>query len=270
MKTRRIRRNQRGSGKTNPNNDPMNALTRGMGSLKFGLKKSKPFRFGAKTKKHGFAKKSAVKTLTRKPAKTLRKLVRTQLVQRNEMTTNMEQFEPAEYVRKVGGVFKGLGDVRERIEARRIEFSRKTQLLDGFDMIISNIYEGLPKIHEAIVQSKNVNMNPSDEDEDEDEDEDVDVDEMLEEIEDVGENLVKLSKTYRKRVKDTSQNVSNIQVQLIGVAEAVNQVLINSVPKVARANTNQNMSGLLAQLGDMNVKNSSVNDLSSLLAGLGV
>jgi hypothetical protein len=260
MKTRRNKRNQRGGAKAKPMNDPMNALTRGMGSLKFGLKKSKPFRFGAKTKKHVFAKKSGVKTLTRKPkkpAKTLRGLVRTQLVQRNEMTTNMEQFEPAEYVRKVGGVFKGLGGVRERIEARG-----KTQLLDGFDMIISSIYEGLPKIRGAMGQSKNVNMNASDEDED--------VDEMLEEIEDVGEDLVELSKTYRKRVKHTSQNVSNIQVQLIGVAEAVNQVLIDSVPKVARANTNQNMSGLLAQLGDMTVKNSSVNDLSSLLAGLGM
>jgi hypothetical protein len=167
----------------------------------------------------------------------------------------MEQFEPAEYVRKVGGVFKGLGGVRERIEDRG-----KTQLLDGFDMIISNIYEGLPKIRGAMGQSNNVNMNTSNKN----------VDEILEEIEDVGEDLVELSKTYRKRVKDTSQNVSNIQVQLIRVAEVVNQVLIDSVPKVARANTNQNMSGLLAQLGDMNVKNSSVNDLSSLLAGLGV
>jgi hypothetical protein len=269
MKTRRNKHNQRGGVKVNPNDDPIHALTRGMRSLRFGLKKSKPSRFGAKTKKHRFVKKSALHTLNRnhtakksakKPAKTLRGLVKTKLIQRENKPFHMEEFEPANYVRKVGGVLKGLGDVRERIETRG-----KTQLLDGFDMIISNIYEGLPKIQSALGQSNNVNMNGSNHSED--------IDDMLEEIEDVGEELVELSNTYRKRVKHTNQNLSNIQVQLTQVAEAVNQVLVHSVTQAPTHNagsTNESMNQVVTQLEGMNVKESSVDELSALLSGLGL
>lgn len=255
MKTRR---NQRGGGKAKPMNN-INSLTKSMGRLRFGAK-PKSSRFGAKkTIQSTLPKRSVLKTLKRKtnPKKsthTLRTFVKSDLVKRNNNTLNMEHFEPAEYIKKVGGVFKGLESVRDRIESRG-----KVEYLDDFDMIITNIYERLPYLQTALGRSTNNTMNEEN------------IDDMLEEIESVGETLVNIAKDYFKQVRTSRANLSNRQVHLLSVAEAVNTVLVQSVadlPRAAAANTN--MNSLIGQLGKMNMKESSVNDLSSLLTGLGL
>ena len=259
MNTRRL--NQRGGAKAKPMNE-LNALTSRMGSLQFGTRKTKAPRFGAKSVKQTLPRRRVLKTIqtkkSKKPVKTLRRFVRSGLVARPNMALDVEQFEPADYIRKVGNVFKGLGAVRARIET-----AEKMELLDDFDMIILNIYEGLPKIRRAMGESENEEMNASNEN----------VDTMLEEIEEVGKELIQQSKEYRKRVRNTSRNISNIQVSIIAIAEATNRVLLQSIAVVAakpKRNNAPNLNALVSQLGAMNMKESSVNDLTSLLAGLGL
>jgi hypothetical protein len=102
------------------------------------------------------------------------------------------------------------------------------------------------------------------------------IDDILEDIDSVGEELVNAAKGYRTQVRTSRTNLSELQLHLISVAEAVNKVLVQSVstfPKpgaAAAAVANTNVDDLVAQLGKMNVKESSVDDLSSLLAGLGL
>ena len=258
MKTRRL--NKRGGGKAKPMNE-LNALTRRMESLRFGTRKTKAPRFGAKSTKRVLPRRRHLKTIqmkkSKKPVATLRRFVRSGLVVRPNIGLDVERFEPADYIRKVGNVFKGLGAVRARIET-----AEKIELLDDFDIIILNIYEGLPKIRRAMGESENEEMNASNEN----------VDDMLEEIEEVGKTLIQQSKEYRKRVRNTSRNISNIQVSIIAIAEATNRVLLQSVAKLAKPNRNNspNINALVSQLGAMNMKESSVDDLSSLLAGLGL
>lgn len=257
MKTRR---NQRGGAKAKPNHDPMNALLSRMRTLRFGSRKANRTRFGAKSSKPTLPKRSVLQTLKRKsnqPRATLRTFVTSGLVHRNGKPFHMKQFEPADYIRTVGGVLKGLGSVRERIET-----NEKLELLDDFDIIVTSIYEGLPKIQIAMGESKNESMNASET-----------MDDILEEIETVGEELIEQSNEYRNRLKNTSRDVSDIQIHLIRVAEAVNQVLVDSVSELAKPkarHVNRNINSLVSHLGKMNVKESSLNDLSELLAGLGV
>ena len=256
MKTRRT---QRGGVKVNSMN-ALNALTKRMGSLRFGTKRTAP-RFGAKSMKHAFPKRSVLRTVIRnskQPTKTLRSFVRNNLTRRTNRPFKMEDFEPADYLRKVGKVFEGLGDTRSRIES-----SKNAHFLDDFDIIIANLYEGLPIIQTALGTPTNESMNRSEDS----------IESMLEMIETVGEALVQTSKTYHIHVRTSRTNVSEEQLHLIAIAEAVNAVLIQSVAELAPPkadNANVTMNRLISTLGAMNVKESSANDLTSLFAGLGV
>jgi hypothetical protein len=260
MKTRR---NQGGGAKAKPMNE-LNSLTRSMGRLRFGAK-PKSSRFGTKATPKSIAKPSVIKTIPHKtkkhakPVKTLGRFVSKTLVKRNNNTLNTERFEPARYIKKVGAVFQGLGSVRDRIEMRGNQ-----EFLVDFDIIVGKIHDGLPLITYAL-------GNPSDEKMNEE-----NIDDILEDIDSVGEELVKIAKGYRTQVRTSRTNLSELQLHLISVAEAVNKVLVQSVstfPKpgaAAAAVANTNVDDLVAQLGKMNVKESSVDDLSSLLAGLGL
>ena len=247
-------RSQTGGVKAKPINE-LNTLTKRMGKLRFGKKtKSAPRLNRRKT----FKKRSVLRVVShkpKKPVKTLRTFVKSNLVRNENRPLNMEQFEPAEYIRKVGGVFKGLGATRSRIEE-----GAKAHYLDDFDMVLTNIYEGLPTIRTVLDMPANESIHGYDET----------IDGMLSAIASVGQRLIQEAKTYSKQVRTSRANVSNTQVHLIAVADAVNQVLVRSVAEVARANVNHNMNGLVAALGGMSVKESSVDDLISLLSGLGL
>lgn len=252
------RRSQRGGGKIAPTNN-LNTLTKRMGKLRFGAKTKTVPKFGMKSnRRKTLKKKSVLKVIThkpKKPVKTLRSFVKVNLARHENQPLNMEQFEPAEYIRKVGGVFKGLGATRSRIEE-----GAKAHYLDDFDMVLTNIYEGLPTIQTVLGMSMDESMNGSDET----------IDGMLRAIASVGQHLIQEAKTYSKQVRASRANLSNTQVHLIAVADAVNQVLVRSVAEVARANVNHNMNGLVAALGGLSVKGTSVDDLVSLLSGLGL
>ncbi len=261
MKTRR---NQHGGAKAKPMNE-LNSLTRSMGRLRFGTK-PKSLRFGTKAKPKPFARTSVIKTIPHKtkkhgkPVKTLGRFVSKTLVKRNNNTLNTERFEPARYIKKVGMVFQGLGSVRDRIQTRE-----RAEYLDDFDIIIGKIHDGIPSILSALGNPTKKSVNA------------INPDHQLHDINSVGEKLVKAAKGYRKQVRTSRANLSELQVHLISVADAVNKVLVQSVstfPKqgaaAAAVPNNTNLDDLVAQLGKMNVKESSVDDLSSLLAGLGL
>lgn len=252
------RHNQSGGGKIAPTNE-LNILTKRMGTLRFGKQTKTAPRFGAKSNRSKTLKKrSVLKVVSRKPkkpVKTLRSFVKGNLARQDNRPLNMEQFEPAEYIRKVGILFKGLGTTRSRIEE-----GTKAHYLDDFDMIVVKLYEGIPTIQTVLGISTNESMNDSGET----------IDGMLDAIASVGKRLIQEAKTYSKQVQASRVNLSNIQIHLIAVAEAVNQVLVRSVEDVARANVNHNMNGLFSALRTMNMKESSVDELASLFSGLGV
>lgn len=251
-------RNQRGGVKSKPNYK-LNALPRRMGTLRFGKKTKPASRLGTKSNRRKTLKKRSVLKVVsykpKKPVKTLRTFVKGNLSRRKNQPFHMEQFEPAEYIRKVGGLFKNLGQIRARIET-----GEKAHYLDDFDMILLKLYEGLPTIQTVLGISINESMNGSEET----------IDTILEAIEQVGERLVQQANSYRRQLSSSRSNLSNIQIHLIAVAEAVNQVLVQSVSEVARNNTNQDMSDLLGKFEQMNIKESSVDELTFLLEGLGL
>lgn len=265
MKTRRvgrrILRSQSGGGKVKPNN-ALNALTRRMGTLRVGKPKRSVKRFG-KTSKKLAASRIGTTVIQRpgkqkrpsKPIKTLRTFVKSGIVRRANAPLRMEQFEPVQYIQKVGVIFQGLGGVRERIET-----AEKVQLLDDFDMIIQSIHEGLPTIYAIIGKPAGMNTNNA-----------ANIDDILEEIKTVGERLVAQSEQYRINVRGARKNMSVDQIRLISIAEAVNQVLIQSVAEIVKPenaepeNESADIADLVAQLGDMKVTKSAADDLASLL-----
>ena len=268
MKTRRasrILRRQHGGVKARPINE-LNALTSRMGTLRVGSTKRKALRFGAKPKKRPtrtvgttVIQRPHAPKKSKKPTKTLRTFIKSGLVPRKTMKLNMMRFEPAQYIRKVGEVFEGLGEVRTRIETvERAEF------LSEFDMIVGGIYEGLPNIR-AVMNNGSINNSNGRNAED--------IEGMLEEIEELGEELMEVSRDYLDTVRESRRNASALQIKLIAIAETLNEVLRKSVVVVAakprRANS-PDINALVSQMGKMNMKGSSVDDLSALFAGLGM